>query len=122
MNFLVLESLFWLSYFEAAMYRKKFQMVHGTIRRQPVRATSDRSKFELNRAIDLACALYLHQVLCLQRSAATTILLRRHGIPADMVVGVRLLPFRSHAWVEVAGEVFNDKSYVNTMYSVLERC
>jgi transglutaminase superfamily protein len=42
-------------------------------------------------------------VLCLQRSAATTLLLRRHGWDAEMVIGAKLLPFQSHAWVEVNG-------------------
>jgi hypothetical protein len=73
-------------------------------------------------AIDLACAWYPKRVLCLQRSAATTCLLRRHGIAASLTIGARQMPFRAHAWVEVAGVVVNDKPYMPEVYAVLERC
>jgi hypothetical protein len=72
--------------------------------------------------MDLACVFYTKQILCLQRSAATTLLLRRHGIYAEMVIGAQMLPFKSHAWVEVDGAVVNDKPYVREIYQVLERC
>jgi hypothetical protein len=39
-----------------------------------------------------------------------------------MIIGVQMLPFNSHAWVEVNGAVVNDKPYVTEMYHVLERC
>lgn len=73
-------------------------------------------------AVDWACVLYPKQVLCLQRSAATTILLRRYGVDAEMLIGAQLLPFRSHAWVEVDGSVVNDKPYMRQIYRVLDRC
>jgi hypothetical protein len=73
-------------------------------------------------AVDWACVLYPKQVLCLQRSAATTILLRRYGVDAEMLIGAQLLPFRSHAWVEVDGSVINDKPYMRQIYRVLDRC
>ena len=77
---------------------------------------------ELCRAMDFACVLYLKPVLCLQRSAATTILLRRRGIGAEMVIGAQLMPFKSHAWVEMEGAVVNDKPYVREIYRILDRC
>ena len=77
---------------------------------------------ELCRAMDFACVLYPKPVLCLQRSAATTILLRRRGIEAEMVIGAQLLPFKSHAWVETEGAVVNDKPYVREIYRILDRC
>jgi hypothetical protein len=76
----------------------------------------------LFRAIDLACVFYLHRVLCLQRAAATTILLRRHGVSAEMIVGIKQFPFRSHAWVEVEGSIANDKPYLREIYQELQRC
>jgi transglutaminase superfamily protein len=72
--------------------------------------------------MDLACVLYFKRVLCLQRSAATTLLLRRYGWRAEMVTGVQILPFASHAWVEIEGTVVNDKPYMLDIYQVLERC
>ena len=77
---------------------------------------------QLCRAMDFACVLYPKQVLCLQRSAATTLLLRRRGIAAEMVIGAQLLPFKSHAWVESEGSVVNDKPYVREIYRILDRC
>jgi len=48
--------------------------------------------------------------------------LRRHGLRAEMVIGAQMLPFKSHAWVEVGGIVVNDKPYIREIYQVLERC
>jgi hypothetical protein len=76
----------------------------------------------LCHAMDLASVFYPRRVLCLQRSSATTILLRRHGFPAEMVIGAKQMPFRSHAWVEVGGDVANDKPYVTEIYQELHRC
>lgn len=73
-------------------------------------------------AIDMACIWYRKEVLCLQRSAVATCLLRQYGVAAEMVMGSQQLPFKSHAWVEVDGRVVNDKPYVNQMYAVVERC
>lgn len=73
-------------------------------------------------AVDLASIWYYKQILCLQRSAATTCLLRRFGVSAQMVIGVQQLPFKAHAWVEVNGNVVNDKPYIRAMYEVLDCC
>jgi hypothetical protein len=72
--------------------------------------------------MDIACAFYPKKVLCLQRSAATVLLLRRHGIAAELVIGAQILPFRSHAWAEVDKCPVGDKPYVSRMYQELERC
>jgi hypothetical protein len=72
--------------------------------------------------VDLACVFYFKQVLCLQRSAAATVMLRRFGWPAMMVIGAELTPFRSHAWVEIEGATVNDKPYMRDIYQVLESC
>jgi hypothetical protein len=73
-------------------------------------------------AVDMAAIWYPKKVLCLQRSAATACLLKAHGVPAQMVIGAQQMPFRAHAWVEVAGRVVNDKPYTPEMYAVLDRC
>jgi hypothetical protein len=73
-------------------------------------------------AVDMACIWYWKEALCLQRSAATACLLKRNGVPAQMVIGAQQMPFRAHAWVEVEGRVVNDKPYTPEMYAVLDRC
>jgi hypothetical protein len=72
-------------------------------------------------AVDEACVWYFKRVPCLQRSAVTTCLLRRHGLAADLVIGFRPTPFESHAWVEMDGRVVNDRPQYQTRFTVLER-
>ncbi len=68
-----------------------------------------------------ACTWYSKKSLCLQRSAATTCLLRSIGAPAEMVIGIHKMPFYGHAWVEVQGEVVNDHPKVQTFFHALSR-
>ena len=72
-------------------------------------------------AINVACMWYWKEVQCLQRSAATALLLKEHGVHAQLIIGAQQLPFKAHAWVEVNGEVVNDKSYIAEIYAVLDR-
>jgi hypothetical protein len=121
----VLKSWLLVFHFEVAMRAKNFDQLASVVREEQVRQPVIRqltSVEELCRSVDLACVFYFKQVFCLQRSAATTVLLRRFGWPAEMVIGAQILPFRSHAWVEVEGVVVNDKPYMHDLYHVLERC
>ena len=103
--------------------RKDFAALHSAVRKSRVHRHTSRctSLAELCRALDLACIWYGKRVLCLQRSAAATCLLRRHGIPAQLVIGTQQIPFNAHAWVEVEGQVVSDRPYMHKMYAVLER-
>jgi Transglutaminase-like superfamily len=110
--------------FELVMRFRSSQALRKIVRAQYVRPTkvSGRTSVEaLSHAMDLACVFYFKRVLCLQRSAATVVLLRRHGWNAEMVTGAQILPFEAHAWVEIANEVVNDKPYMHEIYQVLER-
>ena len=71
--------------------------------------------------VDAAALLYFKRAWCLQRSAVTACLLRREGRPAQMVVGVRELPFAAHSWVELGGRVINDDPRVRLYYREIER-
>jgi len=103
--------------------RKNFAALHSVVRTRGVdqHTSGGTGLAELCRAADLACIWYGKRVLCLQRSAATTCLLRRHGIPAQLVIGIQQIPFNAHAWVEVEGRVVSDRPYMRKMYAVLER-
>ena len=120
----VLESWLLLFYFDCLMRFRGFSRVHTIVREQMIRfGTSRRAEAEdLSHAVDLACVFYFKRVLCLQRSAALAILLRRHGWSAEMVIGAQLFPDLFHAWVEVEGRVVNDKPHVTQLFQVLERC
>lgn len=72
-------------------------------------------------AVNRACVWYPKRVLCLQRSAVTTCLLRNAGIAAKMVMGAQKMPFRAHAWTEVDGKPVNERRNVQKFYLVWER-
>ncbi len=120
----IVESWLLLLYFDWLMHSRGFQRIHVVVRERKLRSAAEmqESDRELSRAVALACVFYFKRVLCLQRSAATAALLRRHGYNAEMVIGAQLLPFQSHAWVEINGRVVNDKPYIAEIFQVLERC
>ncbi|MER6813049.1 lasso peptide biosynthesis B2 protein [Spirillospora sp. NPDC000708] len=49
---------------------------------------------------------------CLQRSLATVLLCRASGTWPDWCTGVRLEPFRAHAWVEAGGAPVGERAEV----------
>jgi hypothetical protein len=124
MSFLVLQAYLQLVRFDLHLARGDFSVLYDRVRKQPVGhgVKQTRSIDQICQAVDMACIWYWKQVLCLQRSAATACLLKRHGIAAQMVIGAQQMPFKAHAWVEVGGHVVNDKPYTPEMYAVLDRC
>ena len=124
MSFLVLNAYLKLIHFDLYVKRGNFSALYAKVRRYPVgrRKPKPDDIERINYAIDMACIWYYKEVLCLQRSAATACLLKKQGIPAQMVIGAQQMPFKAHAWVEVDGRVVNDKPYTPEMYAVLDRC
>jgi hypothetical protein len=124
MFFLVMQAYWKLICFDRYLARGDFAALYNKVRNYPVgkhtppAATVERTCF----AVDVACIWYWKEALCLQRSAATACLLKRYGVPAQMVIGAQQVPFKAHAWVEVDGRVVNDKPYTPEMYAVLDRC
>jgi hypothetical protein len=124
MSFLVLQAYSKLVHFDFYLARGNFAALYEKVRNCPVVTMLERPDLtdHICAAVDMACIWYWKEVLCLQRSAATACLLKRHGIPAQMMIGAQQMPFRAHAWVEVGGRVVNDKPYVREMYAVLDWC
>jgi hypothetical protein len=124
MSLLFLEAYVMLIYFDFYLARRDFAALYKAVGQYPVhRRTSRPDAVErICSSVDMACIWYWKQALCLQRSAATTCLLRRHGVHAKMVIGAQHMPFKAHAWVEVDRRVVNDKPYTPEMYAVLDRC
>lgn len=124
MTVLVLRAYLHLLYFDFHLARGDFAALYRKVRSCPIPASAAGSDVveRVCSAVDMACIWYWKEVLCLQRSAATTCLLKSRGISAEMVVGTQQLPFKAHAWVEVDGRVVNDKPYVHEMYAILDRC
>jgi Transglutaminase-like superfamily len=124
MSFLVLQAYLKLIHFDFYLARKDFTAIHNKVRHCAV-AKNDPSPGAVEQicaAVDMACIWYWKEALCLQRSAALACLLKRHGVPAKMVIGAQQMPFKAHAWVEVEGRVVNDKPYTAELYGVLDRC
>jgi transglutaminase superfamily protein/coenzyme PQQ synthesis protein D (PqqD) len=71
--------------------------------------------------VDRAQMYYPKKAMCLQHSAVVTWLLRRHGVPAEMVLGARAFPPKAHAWSEVMNEVVSDSPRVKAKYKELRR-
>lgn len=122
MSFLVICAYLKLIYFDIYLAHGNFAALYDKVRKYPQHeAPSAESVVQkICAAVDTACIWYWKEVLCLQRSAATACLLKRNGVPAQMMIGVQQMPFRAHAWVEVDGRVINDKPYMREMYAVLD--
>lgn len=124
MLFIVLSAYWRLIQFDLCLARKNFAALYNRVRNCPIaRKTASMGTIErVCSAVDLASIWYWKEALCLQRSAATACLLKRYGVPAQLVIGAQTVPFKAHAWVEVDGRVVNDRPYVREMYAVLDRC
>jgi hypothetical protein len=122
--FLVLQAYLRLIQFDSYLARGDFEALYNKVRNFPIgkKPAALNSVERVCSAVDMACIWYWKEALCLQRSAATACLLKRHGVPAQLVIGAQQMPFKAHAWVEVDGCVVNDKPYTRDMYAVLDRC
>jgi hypothetical protein len=124
MFILFFEAYVTLVRFDLYLARGNFASLYDKVRSCPApgKTASEGAIRHVCSAVDMASIWYWKEVLCLQRSAATAWLLKRHGVPAQMVIGAQQMPFKAHAWVEVNGRVVNDKPYLPEMYAVLDRC
>jgi hypothetical protein len=121
---LVLKAYLNLIHFDIYIGRGRFAPLYEKVRRSQMgkqRAVPDEVE-RVCSAVDMACIWYWKEVLCLQRSAATAVLLKKHGVRAQLVIGAQQMPFKAHAWVEVEGRVVNDRPYTPEVYAVLDRC
>jgi len=124
MSLLILKAYLKLIRFDLYLARGNFAALYDNVSNYPVGKTTPAPDAVecICSAVDMACIWYWKEALCLQRSAATACLLKRHGVPAQMVIGAQQMPFKAHAWVEVDGRVVNDKAYTPQLYGVLDRC
>lgn len=71
--------------------------------------------------IERARIWYPKQIMCMQHSVVTKCLLEHYGVPARLTFAARKMPFKSHAWVEVWGNVVNDTQKVRTFYKIFKQ-
>lgn len=124
MRFLSVQAYWKLMLFDRYIARDDFAGLYRKVRSSPVaqKTPARDAARQICSAVDFACIWYWKEARCLQRSAAAACLLKQQGIAAELVIGAQQMPFKAHAWVEVAGQVVNDKPYTSEMYQVLDRC
>jgi len=120
----MISAWFRIAVIDMIMAVRGFPATHRFVGRIPLRRRRDpRPAADLMRMVDRAAIHYPRELRCLRRSAAMTWMLRRHGHPAELVVGASIIPFFAHAWVELDGRIINDnEDDVRSRYVVLERC
>lgn len=124
MSFLIMQAYWNLISFESSLKRHDFAALYRKVHQYPISAQPSTPEIlrRVCSAVDIACIWYWKQTFCLQRSAATVCLLRKHGIEAQLIIASQYIPFQAHAWVEVEGKVVNDRLDVQKTFVVLERC
>ena len=123
-NLTALAAFFALATTDILLKLVSFSALYNTVKGWPVNSKNANAETveRVRAAILTAMTCYPKQAMCLQRSAVTTCLLRSAGVQAEMIIGCQRLPFLAHAWVEVDGEVINDKAQVQLTHTVLDRC
>jgi hypothetical protein len=121
---LFLKALFGLFAYDVLTTFRPFRALYASAKKyQTVVKSADQPTIDrICSAVNYACAWYPKQARCLQRSFVTTRMLRKHGIPAQMLLGAQKFPFKAHAWVEVNGRVINENSDVRSTYAVWDKC
>jgi hypothetical protein len=123
-RFLLWKALVGLLVFDMFRFGNNFTRIHSLVQRWPVApwiAPADVVD-RVCHAMNYACVWYPKRVLCLQRSAAMTCVLRSCGVHAQMATGAQKFPFKAHAWTEVDGHAINERRDVQSIYMVWERC
>ncbi len=105
---------------KVAGFQSLIRKVEGWPTCEPGKTDSEVCK-RVRAMVDRAQIYYPKKVRCLQHSAVVTCLLRSQGVSAEMVIAAQEFPPKSHAWVEVGGEVVNDSPVVKKTYRVLRR-
>ncbi len=122
MTTLIFQSFAGLLFFDLVGVTLGFPRLHSLARRFPLAKRRGRhSDAQICQAVAEACVWYPKRAFCLQRSWVTSLLLRRHGIDSQIIIGFRPAPLDSHAWVEVDGKVVNDRPQYQKFYQVLDR-
>lgn len=113
-----------LAAFDLLLKFRGFKSLISTVKRRQTAEplTTDREICRRVRAmVDRAQMYYPKKAMCLQHSAVVAWLLRRRGVPAEMVLAACDYLPEAHAWVEVDGEVVNDSAKVKESYRELYR-
>jgi hypothetical protein len=113
-----------LLYFDFILKFRGFQSLIEKVEHWPTaepRTTDPELCKRVRAMVDRAQIYYPKKAMCLQHSAVATCLLRRRGVPAELVLAAQEFPPKGHAWTEVEGLVINDLQSVKNSHRVLKR-
>jgi hypothetical protein len=97
---LIVQSWLLLARIDLVMKFRTSETLRRIVRGYPVHTPCSSNEVTIQslcHAMDIACVFYFKRVLCLQCSAATVILIRKHGFGCELVTGVQILPYEFHA-------------------------
>lgn len=121
----VLEAWLLLFFVHLALRFVAFQRITGWIGKLPGSRSPDPTPDAPRRILQAvrtaAKFVYRSQQDCLPRALTTLLLLRSVGTHGDLCLGVRRCPFEGHAWVEVEGQVLDDRPERVSAYTVVHR-
>ncbi|MCP2343812.1 lasso peptide biosynthesis B2 protein [Actinomadura rupiterrae] len=101
----------------SALPPAKLRAVLAAVSKGARPAGADRA--EAARAAVVTVSVRCAGQVCLQRSVATALLCRLGGTWPDWCTGVRLHPFKAHAWVEAEGRPIGENAEVGAFAKVL---
>jgi hypothetical protein len=95
----------------------RFGRLHAVLRKlaeakpppSAVPAMAPKSMQEVAAAFEQTARIVRSHDQCLSRSVAMARRLAALGLPADLVIGVRLRPFAAHSWVQAGAWLVNDR-------------
>ena len=119
-----LAALWRLFAFDLLLRTRGFEALVNRVERWPIsepRTTDTGVCRRVCAAVNRAQMYYPKKAMCLQHSAVVTCLLRRYGVPSQMVLAAQEFPPKAHAWADVAGTVVNDSQQVKARYRELRR-
>jgi len=93
----------------------------GAWTRGAISSVNGRSLAEIGAAVARATANDPTGADCKERALTAFTLARRHGHPAEIVVGAALHPLAAHAWCESGGAIIGDSAERIASYTPLLR-
>src|SRR5216683_3321267 len=118
MRFLILKAIIGMLSFDVLRFGRNFARMHKFVRSRKVsnRTVPPDAVKRVCDAVNYACVWYPKVVLCLQRSAVTTCLLRSYDVRTKIIINTQKIPFKAHAWTEVDGHAINERRDVQRDY------
>lgn len=85
---------------------------------QQTRADQWAEAVDTARMVNIARNQGIHRALCLPHSLVLVYLLRRRGLPCELMIGAQISDqeFAAHAWVELDGIPLNDEGGIENSF------